>query len=199
MIETDSTPIRNVSKSSQPKTILAANTEDVTTESRRKYRRNFARSGSRWISCASASTTIAFVTAKKLKVWFSQSTLLPRRQIQTALDRARDQGLQIKQLARVSLVQRAEIPRPFLDLNDAERKSGPEELPVQEQASGAPVPIEERVQRFKAEVGFRRHDQPSRASLEQSEAQKHFCASDGVRRCSVRAATRIQRTRVLKV
>ena len=40
------------------------------------------------------------------------------------LDRARDQGLPIEPLARVSLVQRAEIPRPLLDLNDGERESG---------------------------------------------------------------------------
>ena len=57
--------------------------------------------------------------------------LASHRQIQAALDRARDQGLQIEQLPRVSLVQRAEIPRALLDLNDGERESGPEQLPVQ--------------------------------------------------------------------
>ena len=64
-----------------------------------------------------------------------------------------------------------EIPRSLPDLNYGERESGLEQLPVQEQSSGAPVPIEERVQRFKAEVGFRRHDQLSGALLEQSEDQ----------------------------
>ena len=41
----------------------------------------------------------------------------------------------------MSLVQRAEIPRPFLDLNDGERESGLEKLPVQEQPSGALVAV----------------------------------------------------------
>ena len=58
------------------------------------------------------------------------------RQIQTALDRARDQGLQIEQLARVPLIQRAQIPRPFLDLNHRQQKAREEQLPVQEQPSG---------------------------------------------------------------
>jgi hypothetical protein len=39
------------------------------------------------------------------------------------------------------MVWRAELTRPLLDWYDGERESGMEDLPVQEQARGAPVAI----------------------------------------------------------
>ena len=44
------------------------------------------------------------------------------------------------------LVERAEVPRPFVDLDHCDRESGLEKLPVQEQSSRAPISIEERAQ-----------------------------------------------------
>ena len=59
----------------------------------------------------------------------SGGSALLRRQIQTPLARARDQGLPIEPLARVSLIQRAQIPRPLLDLNHRQRKTRAAPLP----------------------------------------------------------------------
>ena len=59
--------------------------------------------------------------------------------------------------ARVPLIQRAQIPRPLLDLNDRQWKAHAEQLPVQEQPSGAPVAVKEGMERFKTKVSFRRH------------------------------------------